>query len=642
MMLLYLHKINLYLSVLIFLTILFFSCEKSVQKPLDDNNIPQAVILFPANGEYVSGEVVIQARAIDNQEISHVEFYINQEMVHVDSTSNNNDIYTYRWNTISSNESAQDLDPVYAEDEYHYISVIAYDKSGNSYATAPIKNKIDNIDNESPNAFILKPFQGQSIEGNIDITVIASDNDSIAIVKFFINDRLEAIRPSTSMVTEEDQFGNISSYHAYIYTWNTELVDDGYHSIKVIVDDINENSTIVAPRDIIVNNGIVYDLTPPTGTIVSPPAGLTVNGTIPVIVNAADNISVGEVAFSIDGVFQETITSSPYVYLWDTNSASEDSEHIISAIVIDSVGNETPLTPISVFVNNLIDPDIVPPIASIFYPASGQTISGIVDIEISTSDNDGISYVIFFIDGNESYLDEEEPYIYNWNTEFESEDNEHTIAAASCDYFGNCTLTSPITVIVDNIDNVFPSGQILNPFPGQILEGNVTIQFSAYDNEGIMNLVPYINGLPVDTVDSVPYNYFWDTTTETEDAYHVISGIVSDSSNNVFYVNPIVVYIDNFINDINPPSGVISNPVSGQNVNGIVDFIILAQDDQGIDNVEFYINGSSVSIDSDYPYQYSWDTTNEVNNSEHTLSASVSDYSGHTILLQPVLVTIIN
>ena len=642
MKLVYLHKIKLYPCVLIFLTITFFSCEKSVQKPLDDNIIPQAVILYPANGEYVSGEVVIQARAIDNQDISYVEFYINQERVHVDSTSNNNDIYTYRWNTVSSDESEQELNMEYGEDEYHYISVIAYDISGNSYATAPIKNKIDNIDNESPNAFILKPFQGQSIEGNVNITVIASDNDSIASVKFFINDRLEAIRPSTSIVTEEDQFGNITSYHAYIYTWNTELVDDGYHSIKVIVDDINENSTIIAPRDIIVNNGIVYDLTPPTGTIVSPPAGLTVNGSIPIIVSAADNISVGEVAFSIDGVFQETITSSPYVYLWDTSSASEDSEHIISAIVIDSVGNETPLTPISVFVNNLIDPDLVPPIASIFYPVSGQTISGIVDIEISTSDNDGISHVIFFIDGNESYLDEEQPYIYNWNTEFESEDNEHTIAAASCDYFGNCTLTSPITVIVDNIDNVYPSGQILNPFPGQILEGNVTIQFSAYDNEGIKNLVPYINGLPVDTVDSIPYNYIWDTTTETEDSYHVISGIVSDSSNNVFYINPIVVYIDNFINDINPPSGVISNPVSGQNVNGVVDFTILAQDDQGIDNVEFYINGSSVLIDSDYPYQYSWDTTNEVNNSEHTLSASVSDYSGHTILLQPVLVTITN
>ena len=139
-----------------------------------------------------------------------------------------------------------------------------------------IKSRIDNIDNESPNAFILKPFQGQSLEGNVDITVIASDNDSISSVKFFINDRLEAIRPTTSLISEEDQFGNITSYQAYLYTWNTELVNDGYHSIRVMVFDINENSTIVAPRDVIVNNGLIFDPVPPTGTIVSPPAGLIV------------------------------------------------------------------------------------------------------------------------------------------------------------------------------------------------------------------------------------------------------------------------------------------------------------------------------------------------------------------------------
>ena len=636
------HKLDSYLIVLFLLTIAFFSCEKSVQNPIEDNSIPQAVILYPANGEHISGEVVIQARAIDNRGISHVEFYINQERVSMDSTSNNNDIYTYRWQTISSEESLQDLNLEYAEDEYHYISVIAYDISGNSYATAPIKNKIDNIDNESPNAFILKPFQGQSLEGNIDITVIASDNDSIASVNFFINNRLEAIRPSTSLVTEEDQFGNITSYPAFVYTWNTELVEDGYQSIKVIVYDINENLTIIAPRDVIINNGVVYDPTPPTGTIVSPPAGLTVNGTIPIIVNASDNISMGEVAFSIDGVYQETVIYSPYVYFWDTNTATEDSEHIISAIVIDSVGNETPLTPISVFVDNIVDADVIPPIASIFYPASGQTISGAINIEISTSDNDEVSYVIFFIDGNEIYIDEEHPFIYTWDTELETEDFEHTIAAASCDYFGNCTLTSPITVFVDNMDNIAPSGQILNPFPGQILEGNVTIQFSAYDNIGIKNVIPSINGLPVDTIDSLPYSYIWDTTIETEDSYHVISGIVSDSSDNISYVSPIVVYIDNFTNDINPPSGVISNPVSGQTVNGIIDFTVLAQDDQGINNVEFFINGNSVLIDSTYPYQYSWDTTTETNDSEHTLSATVSDNANHTVLLQPVLITIMN
>ena len=635
--------VNLIKKFLTLLIILFLpSCEKSTQKSNEDVSPPQCVILYPADGESVFGEVVIQARATDNQKISHVEFYINQEVVHSDSTSNQNDIFTYRWNTLSQSASDQNIGPEYIEDEYYFISVIAYDLSGNSYATTPIKNKIDNIDNEPPNAFILKPFQGQSLGGNVDITVIASDNDSISSVKFFIDDRLEAIRPSTSYISEVDQFGNVTSYEAYLYTWNTELVDDGYHSIRVMVFDINENTTFVAPLNIIVNNGVVIDPIPPTGMIVSPPAGLTVNGTIPVIVNASDNISMGEVALSINGVYLETITSPPYVFYWNTINSLEDSDHIISAIVIDSVGNETPLNPISVFVNNFLDPDLTPPITSIFYPVSGQTVSGIIDIEISTSDNDGIAYVLFFINGNEIDIDTDEPFIYSWDTELVTEDTEHTIAAASCDNFGNCALTTPITVFVDNYDNIPPHGQILNPYPSQTLSGMVTIQFSAYDNVGIRDVAPTINGIAVDTISSPPFNYQWNTSFETEDSYHVVGSIISDNSNNSFYVSPIVVYIDNFENDINPPTGVISSPVSGQQVNGTIDFTVLAQDNQGVNNVEFFINGNSVFIDSNYPFQYVWDTTLEENYSEHALSATVSDNANHMIFLQPILVSVSN
>ena len=174
------------------------------------------------------------------------------------------------------------------------------------------------------------------------------------------------------------------------------------------------------------------------------------------------------------------------------------------------------------------------------------------------------------------------------------------------------------------------------------MEENVIIQFSANDNVGIKDVIPSINGLSVDTITSLPYNYTWDTTLETEDAYHVISGTISDSSDNLFYFDPIVVYIDNFPNDINPPTGSITNPISGQTVGGNIDFTVSAQDDQGVNNVEFFINGNSVSIDSDYPYQFSWDTTVEDNNTEHTLSANVTDNANHTIILQPVLVIIFN
>ena len=74
-----------------FLTIIFFSCEEATQKSIVDNSPPQCVILYPADGQSISGEIVIQARAVDNLGIEYVEFYINQEKVHVDSSSNDND-----------------------------------------------------------------------------------------------------------------------------------------------------------------------------------------------------------------------------------------------------------------------------------------------------------------------------------------------------------------------------------------------------------------------------------------------------------------------------------------------------------------------------------------------------------------------
>ena len=58
--------------------------------------------------------------------------------------------------------TADSLNPNFSQ-EYEKTSInmllIAYDLSGNSYATSSIKNKIDNFDNEPPNGFILKPFQ---------------------------------------------------------------------------------------------------------------------------------------------------------------------------------------------------------------------------------------------------------------------------------------------------------------------------------------------------------------------------------------------------------------------------------------------------------------------------------------------------
>ena len=101
------------------------------------------------------------------------------------------------------------------------------------------------------------------------------------------------------------------------------------------------------------------------------------------------------------------------------------------------------------------------------------------------------------------------------------------------------------------------------------------------------------------------------------------------------------VFIDNDLNDITPPIGTISNPFSGQTVSGDVNFTVLAEDDYGISNVLFFINGEQVSIDSSAPFNYIWNTT-ELENSQYTLSSTITDNFEHTIILQPILVTVDN
>ncbi len=613
-------------ALLIFCLIGFSCTEDPITIPEPDTSPPQAIVLFPIDGETISGEIIVQVRAVDNDRVDSVQFLINQKRVYTDSTQTD-DIFKFTWDTEATTMVDGGLVKLYEEDQFHYISAIAFDPIGNSYASVPTRSKIDNIDNEPPNAFFLSPFAGQYVSDVVNIEVIATDNDSIQYVSYFINNVLQGYVQETP----------------YLFPWNTNLVESGnYYSLHANVKDINNNTTTIAPISVFVDNGIENDVTPPTGSIVSPPAGLTVSGDVQIIISANDDRAMKEVALSIDGIYITTIEQAPFFHIWDTTIEQEDAEHTISVVLIDLAGNEAPLNPISVVVDNNPPLDEEPPIVMITDPVAGQTLSGMVNIEVIASDDTGIDHIEYFIDGLSYSIDTIPPYVQEWNTETVEDDAEHIIAAVGYDIQGNATLATPIAVYIDNYDNIIPTGQIQNPVPGQTVNGTIVIEITAYDNVGVDNVELSINGIPRDTLYDHPYVYYWDTNTETDDQDHVISALVSDTTGNIGFITPISVIVDNDINDITPPTGIISNPISGQTVNGLVDFTVLAQDDNGIAEVLFYIDGVSVLNDESFPYVFSWDTTSLENDSEHSLSASVTDNAGHTTIIQPVLVTVIN
>ena len=233
--------------VLLGLSLLALSCDMdTITLESADRTPPQAIIIFPVDGESVSGQVEIQARATDNEKVDSVQFYVNQELIGSTETESD-DVFEFTW---ESND--------YEEDEYHYISIVAWDVSGNDYAPFPIRVLADNSDNESPTAFIINPFTGQYVNGIVDIIVEASDNDSIQYVSYYVNNFLQGY------VLEPP----------YSYPWNTYLVqDDLYYSIYVVVRDMSNNVTTVAPVSVIVDNNVEEDVIPPTGSITSPPSG---------------------------------------------------------------------------------------------------------------------------------------------------------------------------------------------------------------------------------------------------------------------------------------------------------------------------------------------------------------------------------
>jgi len=591
------------------------SCENdTIDLPIADKTPPQAVLIYPVDGISVAGDITVLARATDNEEVDSVQFYINQEKVGTDN-SGVNDIFEFEWKTGD-----------YIEDEFHFISIIAYDLVQNAYASFPVRIKADNHDNEPPTAFLLNPFSGQYVSGIVNITVEASDNDSIQYVSYYVNNVLQGY------VLEPP----------YIFPWNTLLYVDDHYSIYVIVRDMSNNLTTVPPVNVIIDNNLQNDVTPPTGSIVSPPAGLTVSGSVDIIVSASDNRAMDQVAFSIDGNYITSDSEAPYHYSWDTTLEEEDTEHTLSVVLVDLAGNESPLNPISVFVDNIPAGDITPPVVLITNPVAGQDLTGTVSIEVLTEDDTGMDRVEFFINGDSIHTDTSDPFDYSWDTETVIDDMDHIIAVIGFDLDGNATLAPPIAVFVDNFDNIPPSGQIQNPVAGQTVSGTITIEISATDNIGVEYINLSIDGIPRDTLTTFPYTYEWDTTSETDDEDHVISIIVSDSSDNISYVPPVSVFVNNIVDDSTPPVGSISNPLSGQTVSGTVSFTVLAGDDFGVDNVEFFIDGESIGIDYTEPYQIEWDTTSLENESQHTLSAYVTDQAGHTTIAQPILVTISN
>ena len=409
-------------------------------------------------------------------------------------------------------------------------------------------------DTTSPSVVILNPINQTTVSGDVTVSVNATDNEVISSVEIQINGQI------ISTITEEP----------YEFNWNTtEYSEDQNHSISATATDDSENSTQTQPISVFVDN---QDNVAPTGLITAPVSGQTVLGTVEILVEATDNDTIQSVEFSINGNLVNTDTDSPYAYVWDTTNETEDQDHIIGVTVNDVSGNSTTVQPISVFVNNedIGDTDETPPTAVITNPAAGQTVSETVNIQVTASDNVGVASVKFSIDGNLVSTDTDSPYAYAWDTTTETEDQDHIIGVTVNDVSGNSTTVQPISVFVNNEEDIVTDTQVptiilQNPVNGQTVSGQVSVTISATDNIGVSEVNLYIDNSLVTTFTDAPYTYGWNTTNETEDELHSLYATASDVAGNSASTEPISVTVDNESNIPDAPS-FISATTDGESI----------------------------------------------------------------------------
>jgi len=298
--------------------------------------------------------------------------------------------------------------------------------------------------------------------------------------------------------------------------------------------------------------------TPPTAEISNPTAGSTVQGTVTIQVSASDNQDADgtlDVQVRIgSGSWQNTTYSNGlYSFAWDTTTVSNGSQ-TINARATDSANATTNATAVTVNVNNPPPPTNNPPTAIIASPTPGATLQGSVSIHVDASDNedadDSLTVQIRIGAGswqNATYSSG----LYRWTWDTTTVGNgSHTIHARATDSANATTNATSVSVNVNNPPaNTAPSASIVSPTSGSTVQGSVSIQVNASDNQdaaGTLNVQVRIgNGSWQNaTYSSGAYRWTWDTTSVVNGS-HTISARATDSGGLTTNATSVQVNVNN-------------------------------------------------------------------------------------------------
>jgi len=371
----------------------------------NDLTAPTVAFSAPADGATALGTVTVSATASDNVAVTRLELYEGASRLGSDTSAP----YSFTWNTRQGPNGARTL------------TLKAYDAAGN-VATVDRTVTVDN-DITPPAVALATPYTGQAVIGTVTISADVSDDRAVSHVVFYVG----TINVGTDTSAP------------FSVNYNTRLQTNGAKSITARAFDSSNNQATSAAVSVTFDN----DLTGPTVAVVTPSAGDKVSGTVTLTAEASDPAGISHVIFYVGSTNVGTDTSAPFSLGYNTRLQSNGTRPI-TARAYDSWNNLTTSTAVSVTFDN----DFTPPTSAITSPINSATVSGVVPLQATASDNGGVvTKVDFYLGSTLLGTDTTEPFTWSWDTS-KAATGTHTVKPRAWDPAGNQAFGTSVQVTV--------------------------------------------------------------------------------------------------------------------------------------------------------------------------------------------------
>jgi len=489
------------------------------------------------------------------------------------------------------------------------ITAIATDSAANATTSAPASVTIAASVGTPPTVNITSPAPGSTVQVNLPQTIAATANapgGTVTQVQFLVN--------GVSLST--------STKFPFAADWTPTT--PGTFVLTAIATDNFGNTGMSPPITVTVSTG-----TAPTVSITSPAAG-NIGVNLPQTIAVAATSTTGVVAsvqFLVNNVSIGTDTTFPYTLSWTPVALGTYS---LTALATDNVGNKITSAPVVVTVVTGVSPTV-----SITSPVDGSAygVGTLLKIAANAADPDGtIASVQFLANGiAQGAAVTKSPFTTDWTP---ASPGNYVLLAIATDNSGNQTNSAAVKVSIGV--NAPPTVSITSPAAGLSfgLGSAVILAAQAADVDGTVTSVRFFaNGQAVGTASAAPYLVSWNPPAAGN---YSITAQATDDFGNVTTSAAVNVTI----NSNGAPAVAFSSPAVGS-VFGVGTSITLNATAAGgngpIAQVQFFVNGASLSVDTAAPYSASW---TPVAAGTYSLVAVATDSAGISTTSATLAVTI--